>query len=220
MLSLQFLFPHRLSRANHKYFIILIVSPVNIFCASLGSYCLLVFPTLFVLERKRTLRHSSSIFSDANGQLPIHIAATKGLRCNVELLLRDDPDFVNKINNFDQSLILLAAKNGFSDVVSYLLSKNADYALKDKSGLTAFDWAVKRILPNVVKVFLEKSIWKEVIRIKCNIYEVGLCHNICSCHIIYKQDLRVNVRKNQTNFKNCGKIQNFEFFQIFILNRQ
>lgn len=60
----------------------------------------------------------------------------------------------------------MAAKNGFSDVVSYLLSKNADYAVKDKLGLTAFDWAVKRILPDVVKVFLEKNIWKEVIRIK------------------------------------------------------
>ena len=32
--------------------------------------------------------------------------------------------------------------------------------------------------------------------------------------------LRVNVRKNQTSFKNCGKVQNFEFFQIFVLDGQ
>ena len=106
---------------------------------------------------------SSCISRDADGQLPVHIAASKGLRCNVVHLLRDDPDFVNKVNNLNQSLLLLATKNGFCDVVSYLLSKNADHELKDKSGLTAFDWAVKRSLPEVVKVFLGKNIWKEVL---------------------------------------------------------
>jgi exonuclease III len=32
--------------------------------------------------------------------------------------------------------------------------------------------------------------------------------------------LRVNVKIKQTNFKNRGKIKNFVFFQIFILDRQ
>ena len=104
-----------------------------------------------------------SFFRDKNGQLPIHIAASKGVRSNVELLLRDDPDFIDKVNNFNQSPLILAAKNGFSEVVSYLLSKNADYALMDKAGLKAFDWAVKRTIPDVVEVFLEKNVWREVI---------------------------------------------------------
>ena len=99
---------------------------------------------------------------DANDQLPIHIATSKGIRNNIELLLREDPDVVDEVDNSDQSPILLAAKNGFPNVVSYLLAKNANYKMKDKYGLTAFDWAVKRSLPDVVQVFLNMDGWKEV----------------------------------------------------------
>ena len=131
----------------------------------------MVLPTLLHGFRNKTCStHISSISRDEKGQLPIHIAASKGVRGNVELLLRDDPDFVNKVNNLNQSPLLLAAKNGFSDVVSYLLSKDVDYELKDESGLTAFDWAVREKLPGVVEVFLEKNIWKEVIRMKLSLF--------------------------------------------------
>ena len=97
-----------------------------------------------------------------NDQLPIHIAASKGLRNTVEVLLGEDPDVIDAVDNSDQSPLMLASKHGFFDVVSFLLGKNADYSLKDKLGFTAFDWAVKRTLPDVVEVFLERDDWKEV----------------------------------------------------------
>ena len=100
---------------------------------------------------------------DANDQLPIHIAASKGLRNTVELLLREDPDIVDAVDNADQSPLLLASKHGFSNVASFLLLKNADYKLKDNVGLTAFDWAVRRSLPDVVQVFLERNEWREIV---------------------------------------------------------
>ena len=38
---------------------------------------------------------------------------------------------------------------------------------------------------------------------------------------LYSMDcLRVNVKIKQTHFKNRAKIQNFVFFQFFILDRQ
>ncbi len=107
---------------------------------------------------------------DTNDQLPIHIAAGKGLRNTVELLLREDPDAVDAVDNHGQSPLLVAAKNGFPNVVSYLLAKNAHYGLKDKLGLTAFDWAVRRTFPDVVQVFLEIDEWKEVNRMNIGLF--------------------------------------------------
>jgi ankyrin repeat protein len=97
-----------------------------------------------------------------NDQLPMHIAASKGHRNSVEILLRESPDVIDAVDNSDQSPLVLASKHGFFDVVSFLLGKNADYSLKDKVGFTAFDWAVKRTFPDVVEVFLERDDWKEV----------------------------------------------------------
>ena len=61
---------------------------------------------------------------------------------------------------------MLAAKNGFPNLVSYLLSKNANWKMKDKDKNTAFDLAVLRARPKVVQVFLEedndKECWKDV----------------------------------------------------------
>ena len=97
-----------------------------------------------------------------NERLPIHIAAAKGLRNTIELLLREDPDVVDAVDNNGQSPLFVAAKNGFPNVVSYLLAKNANHGLKDKFGFAALDWAVKRKFPDVAQVFLEIDEWKEV----------------------------------------------------------
>jgi ankyrin repeat protein len=56
----------------------------------------------------------------------------------------------------------LAAQNNFPTSVAYLLSKNADCAVQDQLGLTAFDWAISSDSPEVVQVFLDNKVWKEV----------------------------------------------------------
>ncbi|CAB3999948.1 transient receptor potential cation channel subfamily A member 1-like isoform X1, partial [Paramuricea clavata] len=99
--------------------------------------------------------------TDENGQLPLHIAASKGLKNNVSLLLRENPDFVDVLDKSSRSPLLLASQNNFPTVVSYLLSKNADYEIQDKLGLTAFDWAVSSNFPAVVQVCLDTNVWKE-----------------------------------------------------------
>ncbi|XP_028403676.1 transient receptor potential cation channel subfamily A member 1-like isoform X2 [Dendronephthya gigantea] len=100
---------------------------------------------------------------DANGQLPIHIAASKGLRDNIEHLLQEDPALVDATNKMAETPLMLAVKNDFPIIVSYLLIKEADYKKKDKNGLTAFDIAVRRTLPDVVGSFLDWNGWKEVV---------------------------------------------------------
>ena len=108
---------------------------------------------------------------DANGQLPIHIAAKEGLLNNVQLLIDVSPVCIDCRDNKEQTPLILAAKNGFPHVVSHLLSKEANYAAKDTYDCTAFDWAVKRKAAGVVEVFLGKDYWKEVRPVK-------VCSNI------------------------------------------
>ncbi|CAB3995209.1 transient receptor potential cation channel subfamily A member 1-like, partial [Paramuricea clavata] len=98
---------------------------------------------------------------DANDQLALHIAASKGLKNNVTLLLRENPDFINVIDKSLRSSLLLSAQNNFPTTVAYLLSKNADCAIQDKLELTAFDWAISSDSPEVVQVFLDNKVWKE-----------------------------------------------------------
>jgi ankyrin repeat protein len=112
-------------------------------------------------------------YRDANDKLALHIAASKGLKSNVVLLLRESPDFIDIIDNSYRSPLLLAAQNNFPTVVSYLLSKNADYEIPDKLGLTAFDWAVSSKFSRVVEVFLDTNDWKKVNIIKGYEEEIG-----------------------------------------------
>ncbi|CAB3983037.1 ankyrin repeat [Paramuricea clavata] len=106
-------------------------------------------------------KESDLTLTDANDQLALHIAASKGLKSNVVLLLRESPDFIDIIDNSYRSPLLLAAQNNFPTVVSYLLSKNADYEIQDKLGLAAFDWAVSSKFSRVVEVFLDTNDWKK-----------------------------------------------------------
>lgn len=99
---------------------------------------------------------------DTKGKLPIHAAASRGLLNVVQLLLKDNSICIDCIDNIRQTPLLLAAKNGSSQVVTYLLSKQADYTLKDCHNLSAFDWAVNNQLTEVIEVFLSKDYWKKV----------------------------------------------------------
>ena len=80
----------------------------------------------------------------------------------VQLLIEDNPDCIDQFDFTNQTPLILAAKNGFENVVLYLLNEQADSTLKDTSGYSAFDWAVKNERPEVVEVFLYREDWKEV----------------------------------------------------------
>ena len=103
---------------------------------------------------------------DINGHLALHVASSKGLKKNVTLLLRENPDYIDIKDNLGRTPLLLAAQNHFPTVVSYLLSENANYEIQDESGQTAFDYAISRKSEEVVKVFLGTKDWKEVNRLR------------------------------------------------------
>ncbi|XP_028398166.1 transient receptor potential cation channel subfamily A member 1-like isoform X2 [Dendronephthya gigantea] len=100
---------------------------------------------------------------DANNQMALHIAASKGLKKNVALLLQENPDSINIADNSSRTSLLLAAQNNFPNLVSYLLSLNADYEIPDKFGLSAFDWAFSSNSSEVVHVFLKTEVWKKIV---------------------------------------------------------
>lgn len=102
------------------------------------------------------------LYRDANCRLPIHAAANKGLLNIVEFLINDNSESIDSSDNTRQTPLMLAAKNGFPQVVTYLLSKGAKYKLKDNSKCSAFDLAVINEKSEVVEVFLNKDYWKEV----------------------------------------------------------
>lgn len=99
---------------------------------------------------------------DSSDQLPLHIAASRGFKNNVALLLRENPEHINIVDCSGRSALLLAAQKNFPAMVSYLLSKNADHEVKDQLGLTAFDWALSNNSPGVIGAFLGTKFWKEV----------------------------------------------------------
>ena len=80
-------------------------------------------------------------------------------------MLQEGP-VIDAVDSSRQTPLMLATENGSPNLVSYLLSKNANWKMKDKDKYTAFDLAVLLARPKVVQVFLkedsDKKYWKEV----------------------------------------------------------
>ncbi|XP_028403677.1 transient receptor potential cation channel subfamily A member 1-like isoform X3 [Dendronephthya gigantea] len=109
------------------------------------------------------LNGADTTLTEINNKLPLHLAASQGLKSNVELLLRENPDFIDVTDNLHQSSLILAAQNNFPSVVSHLLSMGANHDIRDHNRLSAFDWAILNTSSEVVKVFLDTEVWKEVV---------------------------------------------------------
>lgn len=80
----------------------------------------------------------------------LHIAAANGELATVDVVFKKYPMFLNAADLYNQTPIFLAAKNGFVDVVRYLIQEGADLrqAYKnpfniDLHGKTALDVALK-----------------------------------------------------------------------------
>ena len=69
-----------------------------------SSYFFLNFYVLNKLSCNVYLYKSLPFSRDANDQIPIHIATSKGIRNNIELLLREDPDVVDEVDNWKKDL--------------------------------------------------------------------------------------------------------------------
>ncbi len=75
-----------------------------------------------------------------NGYTPLH-KATLGNHLSVVKLLVKADCIVNETNNWLRTATLLAAKNGYLDVLNYLISNKGDPTAKDKFEHTALHLA-------------------------------------------------------------------------------
>lgn len=78
-----------------------------------------------------TIRQSASI----------HDATKRGSLADVEKAFNANPSIINDTDQFGQTALHIAAFEGYSDIVDFLLLNNASQSLQDKNGWTALHCA-------------------------------------------------------------------------------
>lgn len=123
---------------------------------------------LKMLRRECLLRNDCA----EDGQTTLSIAAEKGFKCAVELLLDAGTDIEARANyeptwykssrhgftmrrGYDQTALSLAARNGHEDVVKLLLDKGADIESRNSLGCTPLCLAVLNGHESVIHLLLE-----------------------------------------------------------------
>ncbi|KAJ1537210.1 hypothetical protein HK096_002339, partial [Nowakowskiella sp. JEL0078] len=90
-----------------------------------------------------------------SGLSPLHVAASKGFKDVVCLLIDKAGALVDLSDKDGETALLKAAYHGYSDVVSELISRKADVNATDRDGWTALHNASSRGYYNVVKNLLD-----------------------------------------------------------------
>lgn len=90
-----------------------------------------------------------------DGWAPLHYAACLPEPAMVELLLENGANIDARAPN-DSTPLMMAASYGSVNTVKKLLSKGADKTLKNKRGLTAYDFAMESQRPNIAEVIQKK----------------------------------------------------------------
>jgi ankyrin repeat protein len=94
---------------------------------------------------------------DDRGHTPLSLAAYRGHKAVVELLLRTEKVEVDSKDDGNRTPLLWATESGHVEVVKLLLEKGANTAAVDKYGRTPLYWASRRKYVEVVKLLLEKG---------------------------------------------------------------
>ncbi|XP_065224861.1 uncharacterized protein LOC135848789 [Planococcus citri] len=95
---------------------------------------------------------------NAEGQNPLHIAASNGRKNIVEFFITKAGISANSPDQFRRTPLHFAAKNGHKDVVKVLLQNNGDTSnVTDLSGFLPMHHAVQHNHVEVVKILLEKG---------------------------------------------------------------
>ncbi len=97
-----------------------------------------------------------SITSD-NGIYPLHLACKRGLLNVVKLILEKHPELLNLQDWLGQTSLIWAADDGRTDVVRFLIDKNANLNLSNNylsnyAGYTPLHWAAKSSWVKVVRL--------------------------------------------------------------------
>ena len=103
------------------------------------------------------------------GATLFHLVAEKGSADAMSVLLRHFPDKVNVKDEQGRTPLHAAARGNNSDVIEFLLGKNADADAKDCNGWTALIWAAFSNATNAIKALLGYS----SVHLTCNIDELN-----------------------------------------------
>jgi hypothetical protein len=95
-------------------------------------------------------------FVDANGNTPLHVAASGGMRSLVKALLSCGAD-PNKLNRDLRNPLHIAASHGHAEILKFLRDAGGDMHLADKYATTAFDIASMPgpVLASDAKLYLD-----------------------------------------------------------------
>ncbi|XP_032228539.1 transient receptor potential cation channel subfamily A member 1 isoform X2 [Nematostella vectensis] len=119
----------------------------------------------FLLDRGATIER------DTEGRTALHFAAAKGSLRSVQLICMANPNCINDEDNADQDTSLhLAAKNGHSEVVDFLLSDPNQKITYNGYNQNGLDVAIEAGRENVVMVIANHTRWREM----CHRVEEGL----------------------------------------------
>jgi len=106
---------------------------------------------------KQLLAQPTAIASkDANGMTPLHIAAAKGQRDEVESLLANGAD-VNARANDGATPLHWAVYNGHKDVVELLLASKAPVNARGRDGYTPLHWAAAKGDKEIAELLLKNQ---------------------------------------------------------------
>jgi ankyrin repeat protein len=88
---------------------------------------------------------------DDKQETPLHIAARKGNREILELLLTNGAD-LNAQNSYGYTPLHMAALSGEKETVALLLAAGADVAARDRFNRTSLNYALKKDFEEVVNI--------------------------------------------------------------------
>ncbi|CAH3142085.1 unnamed protein product [Porites lobata] len=119
----------------------------------------------FLLDRGATIER------DTDGRTPLHFAAAKGSLKSVQLISAASSNCINVEDNADQDTALhLAAKNGHSSLVTYLLSHDSQNVTYNAYNQNALDVAIEAGKESVVLAIAAHGRWREM----CHRVEEGM----------------------------------------------
>ncbi|UPL00265.1 hypothetical protein LCI18_011199 [Fusarium solani-melongenae] len=95
---------------------------------------------------------------DASCVTPLIVAAKDGSISLVELLLNSGADIDIKGWHHGQTALSLAAANGHTDTVKFLLQKNASTDLVDEAGRKALAWAIEEGHDDIVEILANHGV--------------------------------------------------------------
>jgi len=94
---------------------------------------------------------------NADGDLPLHIAAFNGHKDIVAFLLSQGAD-IEAVNPLNQTPLLYAAFNGHTDILNYLIEQGATFEYRDRLNLSPFLFAARNGHPDVVNALLDLGV--------------------------------------------------------------